>query len=139
MVRCVYYIVDELLYWWLFNIFKVVIDVYIKDERFIGIRRLEYCFEKVQGKLGFEVFILGFKQGKFGRLFGVKVFVFGIDIRFFQFQVVKNLDGFQFDEVFVSQLGSDNILCELCVWVSGRVDGSGIGFIEDVNSFIFYG
>ncbi|STI34587.1 Uncharacterised protein [Escherichia coli] len=77
MVRCVHHIVDELLHRRLLNTFKVVTDAHIKDERFTGIRRLEHRFEKVQGKPGFEVFIPGFKQGKFGRPFGVKALVFG--------------------------------------------------------------
>ena len=76
------------------NTFEVVTDAHIKDERFTGIRRLEHRFEKVQGKPGFEVFIPGFKQGKFGRPFGVKALVFGIDTGLFQLQAVKNLDGF---------------------------------------------
>ncbi len=94
MVRCVHHIVDELLHWRLLNTFEVVTDAHIKDERFTGIRRLEHRFEKVQGKPGFEVFIPGFKQGKFGRPFGVKALVFGIDTGLFQLQAVKNLDGF---------------------------------------------
>ena len=48
----------------------------------------------MKGKPGFEVFIPGFKQGKFGRPFGVKALVFGIDTWLFQLQAVKNLDGF---------------------------------------------
>ncbi len=94
MVRCVHHIVDELLHRRLLNTFEVVTDAHIKDERFTGIRRLEHRFEKVQGKPGFEVFIPGFKQGKFGRPFGVKALVFGIDTGLFQLQTVKNLDGF---------------------------------------------
>ena len=94
MVRCIHHIVDELLHRRLLNTFEVITDAHIKDERFTGIRRLEHRFEKVQGKPGFEVFIPGFKQGKFGRPFGVKALVLGIATGLFQLQTVKNLDGF---------------------------------------------
>ncbi len=138
MVRCVHHIVDELLHRRLLNTFEVVTDAHIKDERFTGIRRLEHRFEKVQGKPGFEVFIPCFKQGKFGRPFGVKALVFGIDTGLFQLRAVKNLDGFSSMKRPPVSRG-DDVLRKLRVRASGRADGSGTGFTEDANSFTFTG
>lgn len=69
--------------------------------------------EQMQREPGFQVFIPGFLEGKFGGPFGVKALIFGIDTGFFQLQTVKDLYGFQLDKPPASEPCGNDVLRQL--------------------------
>ena len=66
-----------------------------------------------EGKPGFEVFVVGFRQVKFGGPFGVETFVLSIDTRLFELKFIEDLNGFHLDKTAAGQPGNHNILSKL--------------------------
>ena len=128
----VHHIVDKFLHWRLFNTVKVVANAHIENKRFalfMGAQRKD-LLEQMQREPGFQVFIPGFLEGKFGGPFGVKALIFGIDTGLFQLQTVKDLYGFQLDKPPAGEPCGNDVLRQLGMRPGCRAERRRTAFAE---------